>query len=123
MVTISIEYTCKKCETRVFEDFTPGGEGSVGKLLDVCRALHAEENAILNVSKIGRPGLKETVLYSTTFPCNLCANKIAQSGIKKVVYSETYTMKEALRVLLKEGVDISKFEGVKSSTFFKLYGS
>ena len=54
------------------------------KLLEKCRALHAEENAILNVARFGSAAvLKDATLYTTTYPCNLCANKIAQVGIKK----------------------------------------
>lgn len=54
------------------------------KLLEKCRALHAEENAILNVARFGSSVvLQNATLYTTTYPCNLCANKIAQVGIKK----------------------------------------
>jgi deoxycytidylate deaminase/dephospho-CoA kinase len=117
-----VDYECPKCHERVFDVFTPGGKGSIGKLLDVCRALHAEENAILNVARVGGTSLKGMTLYTTTFPCTLCANKIAQVGIKRVIYSETYTMKEACEVLRASKIDIEKFEGVKSQAFFKLYG-
>ena len=107
----------------MYERFTPGGKQSVGKLLDVCRALHAEENAIVNVAKIGNVSLSGKTLYSTTFPCKLCANKIVQAGIKEVVYSESYTMPEAIQILNHKKIKIRKFEGVKSSAFFKLYGN
>lgn len=54
------------------------------KILDYCRALHAEENAILNVTRTGSSSeLKEATLYTSTYPCNLCANKITQVGIKR----------------------------------------
>lgn len=117
-----VNYECPTCHEKVFEVFTPGGKRSIGKLLDVCRALHAEENAILNIAKVGGTSLKGMTLYTTTFPCTLCANKIAQVGIKKVIYSETYTMKEACDILRENSIDIVKFEGVKSQAFFKLYG-
>jgi deoxycytidylate deaminase len=117
-----IDYICQNCRTRVFDVFTPGGKGSVGKLLDVCRSLHAEEHAILNIAKLGGTAVRDTVLYTTTFPCTLCANKIAEVGIRKVFYSEAYTMKKAYDILKNKGVEIEKFEGVKSAAFFKLYG-
>jgi len=121
---IKFDYVCKnqQCGVKVFDLFLPGGKEAPGKLLDVCRALHAEENAIVSVAKIGNISLKDKTLYSTTFPCKLCANKIAQVGIKKVVYSEPYTMPDAQEVLKNNDVEIVKFEGVKSSAFFRLYG-
>ena len=61
------------------------------------------------------------VLYSTTFPCNLCANKIVTVGIRKVVYAEPYTMEEAKKVFKKDGVELERFQGVKSRAYFRLY--
>lgn len=122
---IEFDYICpnKDCGTKVFEVFTPGGKQSIGKLLDVCRALHAEEHAILNLSKAGSISLTHKVLYSTTFPCKLCANKITQAGIRKVVFGEPYTMPEAHTILKNKQVQIDKFEGVKSTAFFRLFGT
>jgi deoxycytidylate deaminase/dephospho-CoA kinase len=119
---MDIDYECPQCKTRVFDEFLPGmAEDKTGKLLDMCRSLHAEENAILNLSRTGVRLPQKAVLYSTTFPCNLCANKIVAVGIRKVVYAEPYTMKEAELVFEKKHVALSRFEGVKSNAFFRLY--
>lgn len=119
---IDIDYECPECKTRVFDEFLPGmAEDKTGKLLDMCRSLHAEENAILNLSRTGVRLPEKSVLYSTTFPCNLCANKIVAVGIRTVVYAEPYTMKEAQVVFEKRGVSLRRFEGVKSNAFFRLY--
>jgi len=115
-----IAFTCEKCKTPVFEDYLPGGKPELGKLLDVCRSLHAEEMAIINLAKGTKAITKDAVLYTTTFPCNLCANKIVAVGINKVVFAEAYPMKEAIAIL-KGKVETQKFEGVKSSAFFHLY--
>lgn len=119
---IDVDYVCKGCGKKIFEIFIPGSKDSSGKLLDMCRALHAEENAILNVTKISGESLKDKILYSTTFPCNLCANKISQVGINEVIYDELYTMKEAEEILKNKDIKLKKFEGVKSAAFFRLYG-
>jgi len=119
---LNFDYECKGCHAKIFDFFTPGGKRSVGKLLDVCRALHAEENAIVNLAKMGGITNHNKVLYSTTYPCTLCANKIVQVGIEQLVYGEPYTMKEAETILKNSKVDIVKFEGVKSQAFFRLYG-
>ncbi|MGB2865010.1 MAG: hypothetical protein WBC05_16910 [Sedimentisphaerales bacterium] len=115
------DYECQKCKYKVFSVCLPGEEAAPGNLLDMCRALHAEENAILGLSGVAKSGKGELVLYTTTFPCNLCANKIIAAGIKTVYYAEPYTMKEAKELLDKIGVVIKKFEGIKSIAYFRLY--
>jgi deoxycytidylate deaminase/dephospho-CoA kinase len=120
------EYSCQNtnCENHhqdLYSLFVPGSGSNKGKLLDMCRSLHAEENAIINLVKNGSQVGADTVLYTTTFPCNLCANKIAEVGIQKVVYAEPYPMLDALQILRKRGVTVEKFQGVKSSAFFRLY--
>ena len=91
------------------------------KILDYCRALHAEENAILNVARVGASAaLPISTLFTTTYPCNLCANKIAQVGIKHIVYFEPYPMKEAKKILEDKGVEQEPFEGVTYNGYFRL---
>ncbi len=129
--SIDIDYACPKCKASVFKTFLPGGGSEeTGKLLDLCRALHAEENAILNLCRLGvslphrheKDGkIQGCALYSTTFPCNLCANKIAEVGIRKVVYAEPYTMAEAKKVFEKAGIEMRRFQGIKSRAFFRFY--
>lgn len=91
------------------------------KILDYCRALHAEENAILNVARVGASAaLPASTLFTTTYPCNLCANKIAQVGIKHIVYFEPYPMEEAKKILEDKGVEQEPFEGVTYNGYFRL---
>ena len=92
------------------------------KLLEKCRALRAEENAILNVARFGSATvLKGATLYTTTYPCNLCANKIAQMGIKKIVYYEPYPVKEAKDTLEKAHVTQEMFEGITFNAYFRVF--
>lgn len=94
--------------------------------LQFCRALHAEENAILQTARIGGSELTGAVLYTTTFPCELCAKKILQVGIKEVVYCEPYPKSISLEVFFKETfskINITPFEGVKSPSFYRLFKS
>lgn len=91
------------------------------KILDYCKSLHAEENAILNVARIGASAaLKSATLYTSTYPCNLCANKIAQVGIKEVVYFEPYPMPEAKKILTAQKVVQTPFKGVTYNGYFRL---
>jgi len=94
------------------------------KSLQQCRALHAEENAILQTAGLGGVGLEDATIYTTTFPCELCAKKIARVGIKRIIYCEPYPKSVSMEVFLKEGIkkiDIIPFEGVKSPSFFRLF--
>jgi deoxycytidylate deaminase len=116
---LNVKYKCE-CGKEIFKEFVPGASQSPGKMLDMCRALHAEEVALLNLVK-NSVASSDLVLYTTTQPCNLCANKIVNSGIKTVVYSEPYTTKESEEIFNKGGVKTKRFEGIKSSAFFKLY--
>ena len=90
------------------------------KILEACRALHAEESSILNL--VGRGmDMDDSTMYVTTYPCNLCANKIVQSHIKKVVYFEPYPVEEAKIILETGGVKTEAFEGVTFRAFFRFY--
>ena len=118
---IEMEFKCASCGCEVFREYLPGEKDTPGKLLDICRALHAEENALLNLMR-GNPSNRENLtLYVTTQPCNLCANKIVSAGIKTVVYDEPYPMEEALNVLKAGNVKTKQFQGLKSTAYFRLY--
>ena len=64
--------------------------------------------------------MKDATLYTTTYPCNLCANKIAQVGIKNIVYFEPYPMEEAKNILAKHEVNQIPFEGITYNGYFRL---
>ncbi|MDD5329273.1 MAG: hypothetical protein PHX38_04660 [Sulfuricella sp.] len=54
------------------------------------RALHAEENAFLQIVKYGGQGIEGGCLFTTASPCELCAKKAYQLGIKKIYYIDPY---------------------------------
>ncbi len=88
--------------------------------LDYCRALHAEETAIINMARLGgAKNLDDAALYTTTYPCNLCANKIAQVGIRRLVYFEPYPQKEAKEILQSHKVEQIPFEGISYNGYFR----
>lgn len=93
---------------------------SDSKMLDYCRALHAEESAIVNMARLSvSANLSKATLYTTTYPCNLCANKIAQVGIKQIVYYEPYPQQEAKETLNIHNVKQKPFEGVTYNGYFR----
>ena len=89
------------------------------KLLEYCLALHAEENAIIQSSKIGGVGLSGGTIYSTAQPCMLCAKKIQQVGLRKVVYTEPYP--RSLSEVYMGDVKLVQFEGVKPRAYIRLF--
>lgn len=92
------------------------------KALELCRALHAEESAILNlVGTAGQVNFSDCTLYASTFPCNLCANKIAQLGIGRVVYFEPYPVQEAKEIFDAAKIKTEPFEGITFRAFFRAF--
>ena len=69
--------------------------------------LHAEANAITKVAKSNYSSDGST-LYVTLSPCFECAKLIIQSGIKRVVYKETYRNTEGLELLKKAGIEVEQ---------------
>jgi deoxycytidylate deaminase len=87
------------------------------------RSLHAEENAMLQISKYGGQGLTEGKLFTTASPCELCAKKACQLGIKEIYYIDPYPGISMTHVL-KQGdaqPDLIPFKGVIGRSFNKLY--
>lgn len=116
------DYTCPECKQRVFMQFLTGGKRTPTRMLDMCKALHAEEQTLLAVPPVYKDKAKgELVLYTTTFPCNLCANKIVASRVNRVVFSEPYPMQEAQRILCEGDVTVEQFQGIKSRAYFRLF--
>ena len=96
------------------------------KRLEYCRALHAEENAILQSAKIGGMPIENGTIYTTTYPCELCAKKLYQIGIRTIYYTEPYPESISEQVFLEDGTKIIEripFEGVKSHSYFRLFKS
>lgn len=60
-----------------------------GHRYELCRGVHAEQNAIINAAYYG-VATEGAVLYCTHQPCNICARMIVNAGIVKVVYEEEF---------------------------------
>jgi len=71
--------------------------------------LHAEANAITKVAKSNNSSEGAT-LYITSSPCMECAKLIIQSGIRRVVYCNSYHSREGLDLLQKAGIELEYIE-------------
>lgn len=67
--------------------------------------LHAEANAITKIARSGNSSENAT-LYVTASPCIECAKLIIQAGIKRVVYSEKYRLKDGLELLKRANIEV-----------------
>ncbi len=66
-----------------------------GERHELCRALHAEQNALIQASLYGI-SLKDATLYATNQPCIICAKMLINAGIKEVVIRDGYPDKMAM---------------------------
>ena len=72
-----------------------------GQRQELCRGLHAEQNAILQAAAFG-VSLKGSDIYCTHQPCITCAKMLINSGILRVVYLGDYPDELSLQ-MMKEG--------------------
>lgn len=87
-----------------------------GAELNTCLCLHAEENALLEAGR-DRVG-SNAILYCDTCPCLTCSVKIVQTGVREVVYSQSYRMDEAsFKVLQEGGVLVRQFSVLEEPRF------
>ncbi|MCK9268355.1 MAG: cytidine/deoxycytidylate deaminase family protein [Alkaliphilus sp.] len=80
-----------------------------GERHELCRGLHAEQNAIIQASLHGVK-IEGATIYVTTQPCVVCAKMIINSGIKRVVYRGDYPDKLSARMLEESGITVQKFQ-------------
>lgn len=107
-VTHCEEVGCLRDELKI-----PSGERH-----ELCRALHAEQNAIIQAAKMG-VNVAEATLYLTNQPCFICSKMIINAGVKEVIYGEGYPDSFARDILKEAGVKITKLEPQKTPAFGK----
>ena len=76
-----------------------------GQRAELCRGLHAEQNAIIQAATLGQ-NIGGSVLYCTTQPCSICSKMIINAGIKRVVIAEPYPDELGEAMLKEAGVTI-----------------
>lgn len=87
------------------------------------RAVHGEENALLQAVRHGTEAVRKAILYTTDSPCTLCAKKSYQLGVSRIVYIEEYPG-IALAQTIKTGtheIKIEQFEGVTGAAYFDAF--
>jgi dCMP deaminase len=80
-----------------------------GVSYDLSKFVHAEAGLIALAAKHGT-ALEGASIFVTTFPCPVCAKSVVVAGIKKVYYTEGYSLLDAEDILKGAGVEIIKVE-------------
>lgn len=84
-----------------------------------CRAVHSEQNAIVQAAYHGI-NIKGSTLYCTTIPCRMCAKEIVNAGIKEVVtYSDYGGARGSIEFLKENGVEFRKVSRPGNEIKFK----
>lgn len=80
-----------------------------GERHELCRALHAEQNAILQAALYG-VAIQGATIYCTTHPCVMCAKMIINTGMKEVIIVSSYPDAMAASLLAEAGVNVRYLE-------------
>jgi len=80
-----------------------------GERHELCRGLHAEQNAIIQAAFHG-VSIRDAVLYCTNLPCIICAKMLINAGVRRVVYLEGYADALTGEMFAEVGMEIVRME-------------
>jgi dCMP deaminase len=75
---------------------------------EICRAVHAEQNAVIQCALHG-VSTEGATLYCTHQPCILCTKMMINAGIRRVVFREDYPDDESLSYLRQAKIEAVRF--------------
>jgi len=78
-----------------------------GERHELCRGLHAEQNAIIQAAFHG-VSVNNATLYCTNHPCSICAKMIINAGIKRIIIRNGYRDDMAERMLAEAGIEVTQ---------------
>jgi len=81
-----------------------------GQRHELCRGLHAEQNAIIQAASHG-VNISEATLYCTNSPCIICTKMLINAGICRIVYLEGYPDGLSMDMLGEAGLDVCIYSG------------
>ena len=80
-----------------------------GERQELCRAIHAEQNAIAQAAYAGT-SVKGATMYVSLQPCSLCAKLMINAGITKIVFKGSYPDELSLSMLNEAGIELVNFD-------------
>jgi len=82
-----------------------------GERQELCRALHAEQNAIIQAAVHGVK-LENVTAYCTTMPCVTCAKMLINADVRRIVYEADYPDELSRQMLAEAGVELVHWSDV-----------
>jgi len=79
-----------------------------GERHELCRGLHAEQNAIIQAAKHGT-NINGATLYCTTMPCVICSKMLINAGILRIVFEEGYPDSLSEEMIEEAGIETQRF--------------
>jgi len=79
-----------------------------GERHELCRGLHAKQNAIIQAAYHGVEICGAT-LYCTNHPCTICSKMLINAGITRIVFEEGYADELAASMLKESRIKVVKF--------------
>lgn len=76
-----------------------------GERHELCRAVHAEMNAIIQAAKHGTK-VDGGTIYLTHTPCVMCAKALINAGIQRIISAGPYPDVNAMELLNKANVEV-----------------
>ena len=80
-----------------------------GERAELCRATHAEQNAIIQCATKNSSTLGSTI-YVTAFPCSMCMKILINAGIKKIVAKSSYPDELSLELLKETNIEFEVWD-------------
>ncbi|WP_163328534.1 deoxycytidylate deaminase [Desulfurobacterium thermolithotrophum] len=80
-----------------------------GERHELCRGLHAEQNAIIQAALHG-VSTKGSILYCTHCPCSLCTKMLINAGVVKIIYKEGYPDQLAKELAAEANLPMIQFK-------------
>ena len=75
---------------------------------ELCRGVHAEQNAVVQAAYFG-VSIMDSTIYSTTVPCSMCAQILINAGISELVYRDDYVDELSKRLFEETAVKVRHF--------------
>jgi dCMP deaminase len=79
-----------------------------GQRHELCRGLHAEQNAIIQAAVFGI-SIKNSILYCTNTPCIVCVKMLINAGVEEIIFSGDYPDDLAKKMIDESRIKIRKF--------------
>jgi len=79
-----------------------------GTMHELCRGVHAEQNAVIQAAYFGI-SIDGGTVYTTTYPCSMCSKILINAGIKEVVYDDNYSDELSKKLFEETRIKVRKY--------------